>query len=445
MSNCVKKVRVGGLLRCVVVFFGLSGLVCQTVFAEPVQCVNVKDYGACADGETDDTEAIQKALHDAEGLGGVCFLPAGNYRINGSLTVPEGVMLKGSYEGIPHPKCPVGTVLHIYGGKGQENGTPTITLKFNAGVCNVMFHYPEQLAPPNVIPYPWTIQIDGEMCQVVDVAMTNPYQMIDAGSKVNELHFIRNVFACPLKTGLYIDRCYDVGRVENVHLNPNLWKRIGLEPMLPAPPAGYDGDEDKYWNEMLIPYLKENMVGFKIGKTDWEYMSNCFVIFAKQGFLFDDFGAGPGNALITQSGADIGPVAVQVNQVQERQGVQFVNCQFMATIKIAPKNTGYVKISNSGFWKVPETVEQIVNEGSGVLMLTSCQFTDWDIAEKGEPCIRATNGRLILNGCDFMKKKNTVLFEKDFIAGTITGCQFRNSSITNRSNGKLELSANIYE
>jgi hypothetical protein len=148
---------------------------------------------------------------------------------------------------------------------------------------------------------------------------------------------------------------------------------------------------------------------------------------------------------VTQSGSDIGPVAVQVNKVQERQGVQFANCQFMSTIKIGPENTGYVKISNSGFWRVQETLEQIINEGSGTVIMSSCQFTDWDIPKKGAPCIRATNGRLILNSCDFMKNKNTVLLEDKFISGTITGCIFRNKTIVNTSKGKLEMAANIFE
>ena len=411
----------------------------------PIEFVNAKDYGAKGDGKADDTQAIQKALNAAVKNTGVCYLPAGSYRLNGTLTVPESVTLKGSYDGIPHPKHPIGTVLHIYGGKGNADGTPAVTLNFNASIKNLMIHYPEQQAPPEVIPYPWTIRINGEMCQVVDIAMTNPYMAIDCGTNINELHFIRNVYACPLKIGIYIDQCYDVGRLENVHFNPNLWKRIGLEPMLPMPPKGYNGTEDKYWNELLIPYLKENLIGFKLGKTDWEYISNCFVIFAKQGFLFDDFGHGVGNALVTQSGADIGPVAVQVNKVQGRQGVQFANCQFMSTIKIAPQNTGYVKISNSGFWKVKETAEQIINEGSGTVILTACQFTDWDIAKKGVPCIRATNGRLILGNCDFMKNKNAVLLEDKFISGTITGCIFRNDTVVNNSKGKLEMAANIFE
>ncbi len=446
-KNQMKLIRI--LLLCM-----LAGLTCSCVESADVKdhdakaavvYVNAKDHGAKGDGKADDTQAIQKALNAAVNNTGICFLPAGSYRLDGTLTVPESVTLKGSYDGIPHPKHPIGTALHVYGGKGNADGTPTITLNFNASVKNLLIHYPEQQAPPKVIPYPWTIRINGEMCQVVDIAMTNPYMAIDCGTNINELHFIRNVYACPLKIGIYIDQCYDVGRLENVHFNPNLWKRIGLEPMLPMPPKGYNGTEDKYWNELLIPYLKENLIGFKIGKTDWEYISNCFVIFAKQGFLFDDFGHGVGNALVTQSGADIGPVAVQVNKVQGRQGVQFANCQFMSTIKIAPQNTGYVKISNSGFWKVRETAEQIVNEGSGTVILTSCQFTDWDIAKKGDPCIRATNGRLILGNCDFMKDKNAVLLEDKFISGTITGCIFRNDTVVNTSKGKLEMAANIFE
>lgn len=423
-----------------------AGLICSCIAANPINYVNVMDYGAKADGKTDDTQAIQNALNAAVNNGGICFLPADSYRIDGTLIIPESVTMKGSYDGIPHPKYPIGTVLHIYGGKGNPEATPAITLKFNASIKNLMIHYPEQQAPPKVIPYPWTIRIDGEMCQVVDVAMTNPYMAIDCGTNVNELHFIRNVFACPLKIGVYIDQCYDVGRLENVHLNPNLWKRIGLEPMLPTPPKGYDGTEDKYWNEILIPYLKQNLIGFKIGKTDWEYISNCFVIFAKQGFLFDDFGHSSGNALVTQSGSDICPVGVQVNNVQHHAGVQFVNCQFMSTIKIGPENTGPVKISNSGFWKIRETLEQIVNEGPGTVIVNACHFYDWDIPNKGAPCIRAANGRLILSNCEFMNdKKKTVLMEDKFISGTITGCLFRNKTIVNHSKGKVEMSANIFE
>jgi len=29
-------------------------------------------------------------------------------------------------------------------------------------------------------------------------------------------------------------------------------------------------------------------------------------------------------------------------------------------------------------------------------------FNNWDQAGKGDPCIRATGGRLVVNGCEFM-------------------------------------------
>ena len=410
-------------------------------------CINAKDYGAKADGISDDTKAIQMAMNAAQSNGGICYLPAGMYRIDSTLIVPSGVTLKGSSEAVPHPLCPIGTVLNIYGGKGNAKATPTVTLKFNATIKGLMFFYPEQQAPPAIIPYPWTIQIDGQLCQILDVTMVNPYMAIDAGTKSNELHIIRNVFGCPLKIGVYVDRCTDIGRMENIHFNPNFWKRSNLEPRLPSPTVDSKISDDTYRNSILIPYLRENLIGFKMGKTDWEYITNCFVIFAKEGFVFDDYGYGPGNALITQSGADIGPVAIQVNRVQERQGIQFVNCQIMATINIAETNTGPVKISNSGFWRTPDiTLEQVINKGSGTVMINNCQFTDWDMPKVGAPCIRATNGRLILSNCDFyQKEKKSLIIEDKFIAGTITGCIFRGPKPENKSKAKLKMAANVFE
>jgi hypothetical protein len=65
---------------------------------------------------------------------------------------------------------------------------------------------------------------------------------------------------------------------------------------------------------------------------------------------------------------------------------------------------------------------------------------------KGVPCIRAANGRLILSNCEFMNnKKKTVLLEDKFISGTITGNLFRNNTIVNSSKGKVEMAANIFE
>jgi hypothetical protein len=396
------------------------------------EMVNAKDYGVVGDGKTDNTKALQVALDAAVVNGPVCHLPAGHYRLDGSLVIPPGVTLQGASGGVPHSEHPIGTVLLAYGGKGKAEGEPLITLKPNAVIRNLVIHYPEQTLP-DVVPYPWTIRGDGEMCQVIDITITNPYQALDFGTKWNELHIIRNVFACPLKIGVFIDQCTDVGRIENVHFNPNFWTRMALKPKYPG------GD--------IKAYLEKNLIGFKIGKTDWEYMTNCFVIFPLIGFHFDDFGHGPGNAVITQSGSDICPVAVRVDKVQDHAGVQFVNGQFMATIEVGEKNKGPVKLSNCGFWGVPETKEQIVKLGQSTMMLTSCHFTGWDAVKKGDPCIRASGGRLMVNGCEFMDtEKKAIVLEKALKAATITGCLLRGEKgIIDNSGADVQIGLNTIE
>lgn len=390
--------------------------------------VDARQHGAKGDGQTDDVGAIQAALDHARISTPVCCLPPGQYRIEGALVVPPGVTLVGASGGVPHSEHPVGTVLLAVGGRGNADGEPLITLKPNAVVRNVIIHYPEQKLS-DVTPYPWSIRVDGELCQVLDVTLTNPYQALDLGTKWNELHLVRNVFACPLHTGVFIDQCTDIGRIENVHFNPNFWTRMALKP-------AFSGGDIK-------AYLEKNLVGFKIGKTDWEFISNSFVIFPRIGFHFDDFGHGPGNAVITQSGSDICPVAVRVDRTQSHAGVQFVNGQFMSTVEVGPHNQGPVKFTNCGFWGTEVTREQIRHEGPSSLVLSACHFTGWDQAREGTPCVRASGGRLLVNACEFLDEKAPILLENGLKAAAISGCAFRKApGIENRSSADVQITGN---
>lgn len=182
----------------------------------------------------------------------------------------------------------------------------------------------------------------------------------------------------------------------------------------------------------------------KIGKTDWEYISNSFVIFPLIGFHFDDFGHGPANAVVTQSGGDICPVAVRVDRTQNHAGAQFVNGQFMSTLEVGPQNRGPFKLANCGFWGTPATQEHIRQLGSSTLVLTGCHFTGWDHDRKGAPCIRANAGLLIVNGCEFMDEgKQPIVLEKGLQAATIFGCTFRgDKGIQNQSGGDVQIGLN---
>ncbi len=100
-----------------------------------------------------------------------------------------------------------------YDGRGNEEGAPFLTMKIGAGIRGVCVRYPEQTGP-EVVPYPWCIAGDGEDISIVDCLLENPYQGIDVGSRRSPRHFISRVYGYPLRRGILVDQCFDIGRIE---------------------------------------------------------------------------------------------------------------------------------------------------------------------------------------------------------------------------------------
>lgn len=384
---------------------------------------SVLDHGAKADGTADDTAAFQAALDAAAEKGGIVSVPAGTYLIAGSLSIPQGVTLKGVWEAPHHADIGKGTVLYATGNKGNEDGPPFITLHQSTCVRGVTIFYPEQDVT-DIQPYPWCIQGMGMHGSVIDVTLVNPYKGIDFGTHPNELHYISNVFGQPLRLGIFVDKTTDIGRIENVHFNPHSWARAAF----PTAPSGEN------W-QRLQDYLCENFVGFLIGKTDWEYMRDCFCIFPKIGFHFVQLERGPGNVVLTQCGADICPIAVQVDASQPHAGIAFENGQFMGTFIVGPKNRGPIKLVNCGFWTISTTNEQVIVDGMNTVTLNGCHFADWGMEDKTAPCIRIDGGAALINSCDFFDARKTqIAIGEKARAVAVTGCRLRGGErIENRS------------
>jgi hypothetical protein len=388
---------------------------------------SVTAQGAKGDGKTDDTAAFQKALDSAAAKGGIVLVPAGTYLIAGSLNVPQGVTLRGVWEAPHHADIGKGSVIYATGGSGNEEGAPLISLNQSSCVRGITIFYPEQ-SIDNVKPYPWTIRGKGMHCGVVDVTLVNPYKGIDFGTNHNELHYISNVFGCPLNL--------DIGRIENVHFNPHSWGRAAY----PNAPTG------EAWNK-LIEYLLKNLVGFEIGKTDWEYMNNCFVIFPKIGYHFVRTPQGEPNAVLTQCGADVCQLAVRVDASQGHAGIAFSNSQLMATVEVGPKNKGPVKFSNCGFWPIESTDNQAVIEGNGAVTFTSCHFSGWANKDANAAAILVKSGSVIVNGCEFLAEgKKQIELGPGTHSAAIFGCRFRGGEkITNNAPAaaKVQMGINI--
>ena len=386
--------------------------------------LNVQDFGAVGDGKKDNTEAFTAATRAAAETGNsAVFVPRGRYLINGNLEVPEGVMLEGVFRAPSARTSNSGSVLLAMAGAGDAKGQPFITLHTSCTLRGLTIFYPEQKMKNPPVPYPWTIRGHGDNISLVDLLLVNPYQAVDFGNQPAGRHYIKGLYGQPLYRGLFIDQCYDVGRVEDIHF----WSFWG----------GWDGE--------LYEFMRAEAVAFVLGRTDWEFLSGCFCIGYHIGFQFIQNKAGPGNCLLTQCGSDIGPTAVRVENVQAHAGVSFVNCQFMAGIGVANTNTGPVKFTACGFWGVPTTDSHARLEGTGHTTFSNCHFNRWGQRDKTAPAIHARSGGLTVTGCDFMDRgKAQLTLEAEVEAALVFGNRLREKElITNRAGSCAQIGMNV--
>jgi hypothetical protein len=388
--------------------------------------LNVRDFGARGDAETDDTDAFQKALDAAGKIGCRVDVPAGRYAIKGHLGIPQAVTLRGTFESPARTTYNEGTlaketgsILLAYEGKGDDNATPFITLHDDSHVRGLIIYYPEQTN--EIIAYPWTIRGMGDNCTITAMLIVNPYNCVDFGTKPCGRHYINGLYAQALHTGLFIDKCFDVGRVENVHFWP-FWK------------------DDKALHEKV----SKSATAFKIARTDWEYMSNCFAIFYSIGFHFIANADGGGNVLVLNSGSDIGPVAVKADNTQAHSGVSFTNCQFMATVETSADNHGPLKFTACGFWGIPQTAEHARLRGKGNVTFENCHFTGWAQSDKNAPCIRADAGGLTMHACEFVDRdKPHIALGEGVESAIVVANRFRSPArIDNKAKGDVQIGLN---
>lgn len=362
--------------------------------------ISVMEFGALGDGLTDNTQAFQQALDTAgEAGGGVVRVPVGKFLIKSHLLVPRNVTLEGVWRA-PQRGVPVdgGTTLLAVEGQGNSDGPPFITLRTGATLSGMTVFYPEQIIadPPHA--YPWTIQSNAsgdpvdpgsvDNCTLLNVTLINPYQAVDFGTHVTGRHWIKGLYAQALYRGLFIDKCYDVGRIENIHF----WPFWDVSPESPT------------WK-----FTGREGTAFLIGRTDGEMASNLFSIFYNKGMHFVDCGSQPGSGVYTNCYMDVSPCAIQVDAVMENAGVSFVNGMFMSTIRVGKHNTGQVKFTGCGFWATLDCRSHAILEGLGTVFFESCHFSNWDRKAQGDACIDADNRRLVVTGCEFSTQRDDTI------------------------------------
>jgi len=190
----------------------------------------VTSFGAKGDGHTDDTAAIQAAINAASAAGGgSVVLSVARYFTAGTLVVPAGVVLCGPTEGpfdvpgINPASTAVAATLLITNTSG-----PFLTLQgIGAGVTDLLFHYPNQVATsasaPNV--YPYTIKVTATGTKVARSTVTNAYDFLDIESgRV----LAQDLFIGAFNTGINIDHAYDHVTLRHL-VHSVFWDIMGIQ------------------------------------------------------------------------------------------------------------------------------------------------------------------------------------------------------------------------
>ncbi len=314
-------------------------------------------FNAKNDGVTDNTSAIQTALNKAatDG-GGIVFLPPGKYKVQGNLTVPSNVELKGSVDNSSVPMGP-GSVLEAYAGKNNPAGTPFLKLSANSGVRGIVFNYPEQVYTnvPNVPAYPYTIQVTGSNAYIVNVGLRASFSGIDLFTNKCDNHYLDFITGHVFKQGIRVGGGSAGGKIYNLQFN-NIVYAAGGESKWgswPNSPPSYNSTQPIY------DYNYDNLDFLVLGNCQGETLYNDFTFGSNRGIVLrSDNGTGP-SGISLGLGID-GSRKSMGFEAMGAAGFDFINTQIVA---YGDTSTTYIATSpgfasnstffNSDYWGNP--------------------------------------------------------------------------------------------
>jgi len=347
----------------------------------PEGWVSVMDYGAAADGVTDDTAAAVAAVAAATS---VVYFPPGNYFFAGSIgVVPANISLMGGPFLGPHGNVNTtstwylpnnnlsptagGTCFLLTANAGNGAGTRFISLSDNSSVTGITFYWPNQLKTA-VTPtaYPWAIYLGtGAASSVKYCNFVNGYQCIYIENTMFSL--VEEVRGQALFRGIKCEGNFDVTRLRGVHFNAS-WDTNGN--------AG--------------TYTATNAIAFDFGRNDLIIAEECFAFLHKCWIHFYNDPThnvpGPPPILgtwgqIRGGGGDQCAICVWVEQVQAQgidiDGVHLATSSGIAAapnicVQIDSTNSGSVRIHNSMMYNSLGTFGTVAGSGEVMVDGTYC-------------------------------------------------------------------------
>ncbi|MBR6548410.1 MAG: hypothetical protein IKT68_02605 [Clostridia bacterium] len=254
-------------------------LVAATYTKEPIvaDIIPSEDgYIVRGDGAVDCTAGIQKALNHCEAAGGgTVYLPAGEYMITGSLTIPARVALVGDWNDPDTMQDDnYGTVIvaNVPSKDTKEGGL--FNLGGSGGVVGLTVYYPNQSLDA-VKPYPAVFYTDGRggnymLSTIKNCTVINGYRGIGAcchtvNPNAHEQLTVENVKGTFLYTAAEVYNQADVGTWENVVVSGRYWANAKGRLM-------HSVDQNA-----VNTYTSANTAGMTLGDLEWTEFSGLTI------------------------------------------------------------------------------------------------------------------------------------------------------------------------
>ncbi len=388
--------------------------VVKTVYPTEDVVVASMVVDAPSDGVTDATPAIQAAIEEAAAGGGaVLFLPEGRYLLKGHLVLRAAVTLRGDWKKPSKGGSNTGTILMPTEHRGNPDGAPAIAIECGAGIREMTIWYPEQ-NPEAIVAYPWTFRTSSaagpDNFTVYNVTLVNPYQAFKTGPDGNELHTVKNVYGTPLKTGVWIDTCTDIGRVVDIDFSPRWWE----DSKLPGAP------ESAAAKKALRTHLRAEAVGVDMGRSDWEFLYGLRVEGYAVGMVIRKGERGTTNTAVFSSTFVDCATGLRLDKLNG-VGLAATACHFEgAGVPIhCPDSFDTVAQFNTCVFK-GTAPHSVLHEGTGTVTFQNCRFTGWT-----QSAVRVDRGAVSMLGCSFDGKGSHVELGRDTKRACLLGNTFK--------------------
>ena len=354
-----------------------KNLTLYNVTMAPYYADNNRNHG----GGNDCTEIIQRALNDAAANGGgIVFLPAGHYRMNGTITIPANVELRGATDlsTVPHGS---GAILESYANKGNPSGTPFIRISANSGIRGIVVNYPEQTyslsnGQYHPIDYPYTMQGLGDNIYVINVGIRAATGGLDLDTYQCNNHYVDFLAGHVGKVCVKVGKGAKNGVINNLMFNTIVYG-CGQESKFGGFPNSPNGDNAPVYTQQL-----RDLEFLILGDCENQTLYNCFPYGAYIGVkAINEGNGGPQNLLSLGLGIDGSRKAIYFESGLTGK-MDFINSQIVSLNNEQPitryleaeSNSRYtVNMYNTDLWGYPEK-GVVIGTNSGTMNLHGANF-----------------------------------------------------------------------